>query len=109
MYIAMHTKLSSVTIQYIAIQLKTTITFVRERFTYQSYYKKTQDVAGLKLERKQSKKTGSYNPGLEMNKKLNIFLPYSDMTQIDDVIPTGDRNTVYNDLYDENIEDDFLK
>lgn len=44
-----------------------------------------------------------------MNKKLNIFLPYSDMTQIDDVIPTGDRNTVYNDLYDENIEDDFLK
>ena len=81
----------------------------RERFTYQSYYKKTQDVSGFKLERKQSKKSGSYNPGFEMNKKLNIFLPYPDMTQIDDMIPTGDPNTVYNDVYDENIEDDFLK
>ena len=85
---------------------------VRERFTYQSYYKKTQDVGGLKLERKQSKKTGSYNPGFEMHKKQKIFLPYPDMTQIDDVLPTAmtDHNFVYNALYDaDNIEDDFLK
>ena len=85
------------------------LSFVRERFTYQSYYKKTQDAQGFKLERKQRRKSGSYNPGFEMHKKQNIFLPYPDMAQIDDVIPTADFNTVYNDLYDENIEDDFLK
>ena len=49
-----------------------------------------------------------------MHKKQNMFLPYPDMTQIDDVIPTAmpDHSTIYNDLYDidaDNIEDDFLK
>ena len=47
-----------------------------------------------------------------MHKKQKIFLPYPDMTQIDDVIPTAmiDHNFIYNALYDaDNIEDDFLK
>lgn len=77
--------------------------FARERYTYQSYYKATQDT-GQRFERKQNKKTGSYNPGFEMHKKQNMFLPYSE----NDVIPS-DPNTIYNDLFDENIDDDFLK
>jgi len=84
--------------------------FARERYTYQSYYKRTQEI-GHRFERKQSKKTGSYNPGLEMHKKQSMFLPYSEPALHNDVIPsvTVDPNIMYNDVFDENIEDDFLK
>ena len=62
--------------------------FARERYIYQSYYKKTQDI-GHRFERKQTKKTGSYNPGFEMHKKQNMFLPYPDWTLNNDVIPSA--------------------
>lgn len=46
-----------------------------------------------------------------MQRKQNMFLPYPDLAVNDDVIPSVvvDPNTVYNIMYDENIEDDFLK
>lgn len=83
----------------------------RERFTYQSYYKKTPDTTvSFRFERKRSKKTGSYDPSFEMHKTKNMFLPYPELTQSDE-IPSGviDPNTIYNDVFDEKIEDDFLK
>ena len=45
-----------------------------------------------------------------MHKNQNIFLPYPEISQSDEIPSVAiDPNTIYNDVFDEKIEDDFLK
>ncbi|XP_065904468.1 uncharacterized protein [Dysidea avara] len=80
----------------------------RERYTYQSYYKRTS--LDFSSERRRSKRRGSYNPTFEMHKKMtNMFLPFpeelleTDLRSSVMVDPTTDV-----DPDDDTLEDGFL-